>query len=97
MISTRRIATVLAVAAGVSGLAVTGANAAGPLDHLVKPVNPLSELDNIATSGIPAPYAAQLPSVKNQLAGLSHLNDLSQLHQLTDPVTPLMGLVPSVE
>ncbi|MCT9093070.1 hypothetical protein N4G70_30005 [Streptomyces sp. ASQP_92] len=94
MISTRRIATVLAVAAGVSGFAVSSANAAGPLDHVGKPLNPISELDNIAASGIPAPYAAQLPGVKQQLAGLNHLNDLSQLHQVTDPVAPLLGLVP---
>ncbi|MFG2721137.1 hypothetical protein ACGFW5_22990 [Streptomyces sp. NPDC048416] len=95
MISTRRIATVLAVAvaAGVSGLAVSSANAAGPLDHLGKPLNPISELDNIASSGIPAPYAAQLPGVKSQLAGLNHLNDLNQLHQVTDPVAPLLNLV----
>ncbi|MEU3369488.1 hypothetical protein ABZ734_03195 [Streptomyces sp. NPDC006660] len=95
MISTRRIATVLAVAAGVSGLAVSSANAVGPLDHLGgHPMNPISELDNLASSNIPAPYAAQLPSVKSQLAGLNHLNDLNQLHQATDPVAPVLNLVP---
>ncbi|KAF9344949.1 hypothetical protein BGX26_003709 [Mortierella sp. AD094] len=61
------------------------------------PINPISELDTTATSRIPAEYQAQLPKVKNQLAGLSHLNDLSQLHQLTDQATPVLNLVPAVE
>jgi hypothetical protein len=94
VISTRRIATVLAVAAGVSGLAASAANAAGPLDHLVKPVSPVSELDAISTSDIPAEYRAEFPTVKNQLGGL---NDLSQLHQATDQAAPVLNLVPAVE
>ncbi|MGW2862618.1 hypothetical protein [Streptomyces sp. SDr-06] len=95
MISTRRIATVLAVAAGVSGLALSTASAAGPLDKLVKPINPVSELDTIATTNIPAQYTAQLPTVKNQLAGLNHLNDLRQLTQLTDQAAPVLNLLPT--
>ncbi|WP_406508108.1 hypothetical protein [Streptomyces sp. NBC_00212] len=97
MISTRRIATVLAVAAGAAGLAASTASAAGPLDHLVKPVSPAGVLDAVATSDIPAEYRAQFPTTKQQLAGLSRLNDLSKAKQLTDQAAPVTNLVPAVE
>ncbi|MFJ8310921.1 MULTISPECIES: hypothetical protein [unclassified Streptomyces] len=96
MISTRRIATVLAVAAGVSGLAASAANAAGPLDRMVPQVNPVSQLDALSTRGIPAEYRAEFPTASNQMAGLKHLNDLGQLHQVTDQAAPVANLVPAV-
>lgn len=91
-----RITTVLAAAAALSSFAVSNANAAGPTE-LITPVNPFSELDALAATSIPAEHQAELPKVKNQLAGLSHLNDLSQLHQLTDLAAPVTGLLPAVE
>lgn len=92
----RRITTVLAAAAALSPLAVSAANAAGP-GQLVTPINPLTELDSIAATGIPAEDQAELPKMKNQLAGLSHLHDLGQLHQITDLAAPVTGLLPAVE
>lgn len=73
------------------------ASAAGPLDNLVKPINPLSVLDAITTSDIPAEYAAQFPTTKDQLGGLSRLNELRQLTQLTGQAAPVLNLVPVVE
>ncbi|MEU9745836.1 hypothetical protein [Streptomyces niveus] len=92
----RRITTVLGAAVALSSFAASAANAAGPAP-LITPVNPVTELDALAASGIPAEQQAELPTVKNQLAGLSHLRDLNQLHQLTDLAAPVLGLVPAVE
>ncbi|MFD9634657.1 hypothetical protein [Streptomyces violascens] len=97
MISTRRIATVLVVAAGAAGLAASAASAESPVDRLVKAADPATELDAIATSGIPAEYRAQFPTTRDQLAGLGHLNDASKVTQLTDQAAPLANLVPAVE
>nr|WP_069625821.1 hypothetical protein [Streptomyces niveus] len=96
MTSMRRITTVLGAAVALSSFAGSAANAAGPAP-LITPVNPVTELDALAASGIPAEQQAELPKVKNQLAGLSHLRDLNQLHQLTDLAAPVLGLVPAVE
>lgn len=92
----KRIAAVLAASAALSPLAVSAAHAAEPSGQLIKPVNPLSELDAIATSGIPEEHRAEMPTAKNQLAGLSHLNDLNQLTQLTDLVAPVTNVLPAV-
>ncbi|WP_438293222.1 hypothetical protein [Streptomyces sp. HUAS TT7] len=97
MISTRRIATVLVVAAGAAGLAASTASAAGPVDRLVRAADPTTELDAIATSGIPAEYRAQFPTTREQLAGVGHLNDVNKLRQLTDQAAPVTNLVPGVE
>ncbi|WP_405793788.1 hypothetical protein [Streptomyces sp. NBC_01506] len=95
----RRITTVLGAAAVLSSFAVSAANAAGSGPEsggLITPVNPVSELDAVATTGIPAEHHAELPKVKHQLAGLSHLRDLNQLHQLTDLGAPVLNLLPAV-
>lgn len=97
MTSTRRIATFVALAAALPCLAVSSANAAGAAGRVDSRLNPVSELDSIAASGIPAKNAAQLPKVTNQLGGLNHLSDLNQLHQLTGQAAPVLGLLPAVE
>ncbi|MBD0746886.1 hypothetical protein [Streptomyces sp. CBMA152] len=97
MISTRRIATVLALAAGVSGLGVSAASAA-PIGG-IKPIDasPISMLDGLTAASVPADQRSKMPTVKAQLSQLNKLNDLNQLHQLTDLVAPVTGLVPAVE
>lgn len=76
---------------------MTSAHAADAAGQVGPKVNPVGELDAIATTGIPAKYAAQLPKVKNQLTGLNHLSELNQLHQLTDQAAPVLNLVNAVE
>ncbi|MEU7699604.1 hypothetical protein ACF064_02100 [Streptomyces sp. NPDC015492] len=95
MISTRRISSVLAVAAAFSCLGATAAQAAtaGPLGP---PISPIAELDALATTGIPAESKAQFPGMASQLGGLSRVNELNQLHQLTDQAAPVTGLLPVV-
>ncbi|MFG2524761.1 hypothetical protein [Streptomyces sp. NPDC048527] len=90
MISTRRVLAAVALAAGVSALAMPAAEAApvGPLGGM-KPIS----LDDITTSSVPAEHKAEIPTVNEQLGGLNRLNEL---HQVTDLVAPVTGLLPSV-
>ncbi|MET9534845.1 hypothetical protein ABZY02_30505 [Streptomyces sp. NPDC006649] len=76
---------------------MSSAHAADAAGRVAPKVNPVGELDAIATTGIPAEYAARLPKVKDQLAGLNHLNELNQLHQLTDQAAPVLALASAVE
>ncbi|MGX1669671.1 hypothetical protein [Streptomyces sp. NPDC055400] len=55
-------------------------------------MKPIS-LDDITTSTIPAEHKAEIPTVNEQLGGLNKLNGL---HQATDLVAPVTGLLPSV-
>jgi len=48
-------------------------------------------------SEIPAEHQAEIPKVASQLQGMNHLNDLQQLHQVTDLAAPVTGLLPSIE
>jgi hypothetical protein len=90
MISTRRVLAAVALAAGASALAMPAAEAApvGPLGGM-KPIS----LDDIATSAVPAEHKAEIPTVNEQLGGLNRLNEL---HQVTDLVAPVTGILPSV-
>lgn len=76
---------------------MSSAHAADTNDRAGQKLNPVSELDAIATTGMPAQDAGKLPKVKDQLAGLNHLSELNQLHQLTDQAAPVLGLVNAVE
>jgi hypothetical protein len=60
----------------------------GPLGGM-KPIS----LDDITTSAVPAEHKADIPTVNEQLGGLNRLNEL---HQVTDLVAPVTGLLPSV-
>ncbi|MFE9768623.1 hypothetical protein ACFYPC_29610 [Streptomyces sp. NPDC005808] len=96
MISTRRIAAAVGLAVGVTGLAAPMANAA--VSEAPKPLNPIAELDRLAVSEIPAKYQAAIPKVSTQLAGLNRLNEgLDQLHQVTDLLAPVAGVLPALE
>lgn len=100
MISTRRIVAAIGLAAGVTALAAPLANAADTSALNTGKVEPVAALDSLATSDIPAQYSGQVPRVSEQLRstkGLSDLNQLGQLHQLTDLVAPVTGLLPAIQ
>ncbi|MEU4083484.1 hypothetical protein [Streptomyces aureus] len=97
MISTRRIVAAVGLAVGVTGLAAPMATAADAGAHGAGQLNPITTLDSIATSDIPAAQQAQLPRPSGQLAGLNRLYELNQLHQVTDLAAPVTGLLPGIE
>ncbi|MER8235188.1 hypothetical protein ACIRQY_01760 [Streptomyces sp. NPDC101490] len=95
MTSTRRITSLLAVAAAFTCLG--GASAAqAATSPLGPPINPVAELDALATTGLPAESRAQYPGIAGQLNGLNGLHDLGQLRQLTDQAAPVTGLLPEI-
>lgn len=73
------------------------ATAAGSVVPDAAKLNPISTLDSVATSGIPAEQQAGLPRPSAQLAGLNRLNDLNQLRQVTDLAAPVTGLLGGIE
>ncbi|MFE7611017.1 hypothetical protein [Streptomyces celluloflavus] len=88
----------LALTIGASGLAApsaSAASAAAPAPKLPS-VSVLGELDSLGVTPVPTAYRGQLPTVTGQLMGLQHLHDLSELHQLTDLVAPVTGLLPTL-
>ncbi|MFR9787318.1 hypothetical protein ACL07V_01360 [Streptomyces sp. MB22_4] len=100
MISTRRIVAVLGLAAGVTGLAAPLANAADASAAHTGRINPMTTLDTLATGGLPAAQQARMPAVSEQLKALnqvSELDRLGELHQVTDMVAPVTGLLPAVQ
>ncbi|MET8101117.1 hypothetical protein ABZV29_32430 [Streptomyces sp. NPDC005236] len=97
MISTRRIVAAVGLAVGVAGLAAPMASAAGSEAHDAGKLNPVTTLDSLAMSDIPAAAQAELPRPSAQLAGLNRLSDLNQLHQVTDLAAPVTGLLPGIQ
>ncbi|MCT9007992.1 hypothetical protein ACWGKW_08420 [Streptomyces sp. NPDC054766] len=97
MISTRRIVAAVGLAVGVTGLAAPMATAVGSEAHDAGKLNPISTLDSLALSDIPAEDQAELLRPSTQLAGLNRLNDLNQLHQVTDLAAPATGLLGGIE
>lgn len=83
------------LAVGVTGLAAPMASAAAVPD--AGKLNPLTQLDALAVSDIPAEHQDEVPRISSQLSGLNRLNDLNQLHQVTDLVAPVTGLLPAVQ
>ncbi|GHE76778.1 hypothetical protein GCM10014715_34960 [Streptomyces spiralis] len=99
MISTRRIFTVVGLAASVTGLAALPASAADTGVPVVGRLVPLGTVDSLARTGLPAEQQNAVPSVSGQLSSLHHVQDLNQLNQLrqvTGLVSPLFGLVPGI-
>ncbi|MCX4767080.1 hypothetical protein OG562_40170 [Streptomyces sp. NBC_01275] len=97
MISTRRIVAIAALAAGVTGLAAPLASAAEAPDGKL---HPLTMLDSLAASELPAGRQGELPKVSQQLSEVKKVNQLeklSELHQITDLAAPVTGLLPAVE
>ncbi|MCX4402918.1 hypothetical protein ACFV8Z_40550 [Streptomyces sp. NPDC059837] len=97
MISTRRMVAAVGLAVGVTGLAAPMASAAAAEAPAAGKLNPMTQLDVLAASGLPAEHQADIPRVADQLAGLNRLNDLNQLHQVTDLVAPVTGLLPGLQ
>ncbi|MFJ1807240.1 MULTISPECIES: hypothetical protein [unclassified Streptomyces] len=98
MISTRRIAALAVLAAGVTGLAAPMANAADA--PTTGRLNPMTVLDSLVAAQIPADHRAELPPVSGQLGELNkvtQLDRLSELHQVTDLVAPVTGLLPGIQ
>lgn len=96
--SSRRISSVLAVAAAFTclGGGAAAQAAAAPAGPLGPPISPIAELDSLATTGMPEDARAAYPGVGEQLGGLSRVNELHQLHQLTDQAAPVAGLLPAI-
>ncbi|AVH54942.1 MULTISPECIES: hypothetical protein [Streptomyces] len=97
MISTRRMVAAVGLAVGVTGLAAPLAIAAGSEARDPGKLNPIAELDSLAVSDIPAEHRGQIPRPSEQLAGLNRLNDLNELHQVTDLAAPVTGLLSGIE
>lgn len=95
MISTRRIVAAACLAVGVTALAAPMANAAdAPAGGRM---NPMTLLDSLAASDIPAEHRDELPPVSVQLGELNkvtELRKLNELHQATDLVAPVTALLP---
>ncbi|MEU9479891.1 hypothetical protein [Streptomyces sp. NPDC048191] len=99
MISTRRIVAALGLAAGVTGLAAPVANAAAVSAPHTGQINPMTVVDSLAVSDIPADHRAKVPRVSEQMRAVNkvgQLKRLNELHQVTDPVAPVTGLLPAV-
>ncbi|MFE7760767.1 hypothetical protein [Streptomyces sp. NPDC057438] len=98
MISTRRVVAAVGLAIGVTGLAAPMANADATAD--ATRINPMSTLDSLAVSDLPAEQKASLPRPSQQLRSLDQvheLNRLSELHQVTDLAAPALGLLGAVQ
>ncbi|MCZ0206407.1 hypothetical protein ACIG54_05245 [Streptomyces achromogenes] len=99
MISTRRIAAAVGLAAGIAGIAAPQADAAGSGAPLVGKLAALSTLDSLTAGDIPAPHRDRVPKVSRQVGELKHLRELNQLRQVEQviaPAAPLLGLVNAV-
>ncbi|WP_395365649.1 hypothetical protein ACHGLA_32240 [Streptomyces sp. YH02] len=84
------------MAAAFSCLGASAAQAVATTSPLGPPINPVTELDALATTGIPEESKAQFPGIAGQLGGLSRLHEVNQLHQLTDQAAPVTGLLPAI-
>jgi len=96
MISTRRIVAAVGLAVGVTGLTAPLANAAAVGAPDAGQLSPIAVIDSLAVSDIPAEHRDEIPSVSEQLAALNQVKKLNQLHQVTDLVAPVTGLLPGV-
>ncbi|MET8827311.1 hypothetical protein ABZX40_15155 [Streptomyces sp. NPDC004610] len=100
MISTRRILAAACLAVGAAGLAVPQAGAAEADAAGEGKLNPVAVLDSLTVSDIPAEHKAAVPRPSEGLAELNNVNglqQLSELHQVTDLVAPVTGLLPAVQ
>ncbi|QOV40632.1 hypothetical protein IM697_20840 [Streptomyces ferrugineus] len=105
MISTRRIAAAVGLAVGVTGLAAPLANA-GTADASTASkagmLNPVTTLDQLAVSGVPADRRAKMPLPSQQLARLDQLKELSRQQQRPQQQikavdTPVTRMLPAVD
>ncbi|MBV2357175.1 hypothetical protein KUM39_22835 [Streptomyces sp. J2-1] len=100
MISTRRIVAAVGLAVGVTAFAAPLASAADASTPDNGQINPMTMLDSVVTSGLPADQQGSVPHMAEQMRGLNQLGELdklNELHQVTDLVAPVTGLLPAVE
>ncbi|MEU9733101.1 hypothetical protein [Streptomyces sp. NPDC048002] len=97
MISTRRIAAAVGLAAAVTGLAAPLAGAAESKAPDTGSLSPMSMLDSLAVSDIPEQHEAAVPRPSAQLGQLNRVHELNQLHQVTDLAAPVTGLLPGIQ
>ncbi|MER6529769.1 hypothetical protein [Streptomyces sp. NPDC001508] len=97
MIPTRRIVAAVGLAAGVTGLAAPLAHAAPAPARDAGKISPMATLDSLAVSDIPEAHRGEVPRVSEQVQGLNGLHGLGELHQVTDLVAPVTGLLPAVQ
>ena len=90
MISTRRIVAAVGLAAGITALAAPLACASDATiqNKDASQLNPLSTLDSLATTGIPAERRSEMPRPSEQLQHLNRLNNLEQLDQVAHMGAP---------
>jgi hypothetical protein len=94
MTSTRRALTAVLLAVGATAIAVPAAQASPLPIAGGEAISPTATVDSISTMAIPAAHRDEVPGTTNQLGGLNRLN---QLHQLTDLVAPVTGLLPGLQ
>lgn len=84
MISTRRIVAAVGLAAGITALAAPLASASDATiqNKDASELNPISTLDSLAQSGIPAERRAEVPRPSEQIQNLNRLNNLRQLDRV---------------
>ncbi|MFF2847971.1 hypothetical protein ACFVT5_16880 [Streptomyces sp. NPDC058001] len=98
MTSTRRILAAVALATGASAFAAPAATAAGTSQQVMEVPSVISRLDSLSASSVTPEHRAEMPTVTGQLGGLNQgVSRLNELHQLTDLVAPVTGLLPAVE
>ncbi|MFE9441882.1 hypothetical protein ACFYO2_23395 [Streptomyces sp. NPDC006602] len=96
MSSTRRVIAAVGLAVGVTGLAAPLANAADAAAPDTGQLNPIATFDSLVVSDIPAEHKDEIPRISRQPAALNQVDELNELHQVTDLVAPVTGLVPAV-
>lgn len=96
MISTRRIAAAVGLAAAATGLAAPLASAA-EAEAPGAGLSSMRMLDSVAVSDIPEEHKAEIPQPSAQLHQLDRVHELNQLHQVTDLVAPVTGLLPGIQ
>ncbi|MDF2272522.1 hypothetical protein P2Q00_45095 [Streptomyces coacervatus] len=90
MISTRRIVAAVGLAAGITALAAPLACASDATiqNKDASQLNPISTLDALAQSGIPAERRSEVPRPSEQLQQLNRLNNLAQMGRVARMGTP---------
>ncbi|MEU6121921.1 hypothetical protein [Streptomyces sp. NPDC047123] len=94
MTSARRLIAAVSLAAGAAALATPAAQAAPQHSHDTASPSLVSTLDTLGESNLPEEQRGKVPGVESQLGGLQQLN---QLHQLTDLVAPVTNALPAVQ
>lgn len=81
MISTRRIVAAVGLAAGITALAAPMASASDSAisNREGSELNPLTLVDSLATTGVPADRQADMPRPSEQLDRLNNLRQLDQV------------------